>query len=73
MWADFYPDEDNNSNSSMVFIPGEYTDEGRTHEFTLVEMYDSNSDSYSYEVTWIEGKPLNVSKVEKFIIEQWNE
>lgn len=40
---------------------------GEEHEFSLCEMYDSNSDSSSFELTFME-KEVNDKEIENFII-----
>ena len=40
-------------------------------EFTLLEMYDENSDYTSYEVTWIDKTPLDHEKIEELIINRF--
>lgn len=37
---------------------------GKYFEFTIVEMYDSNSDSSSFEVTWVDKTPQKSKELE---------
>ena len=51
-----------NDHSSMVWHYGSVTQGKKKYDFTLCEMYDSNSGTSSYEVTWMDETPPNFSE-----------
>jgi len=40
----------------------------REFPFSVAEMYESNSDSTEFEITWIAGEPVNVEEIETEIL-----
>lgn len=58
---------------SMVWHDGILILNGVEYPFTLCEMYESNTGTSSYEVSWVEGTPENSEELEKMIEDKFDE
>jgi hypothetical protein len=59
--------------NGMIFHAGVFTDEnGKEFDFTLIEMYDSNIDYSSFDITFCDKIPDNVKEAEKQIMGEFN-
>ena len=59
--------------NGMIFHAGVFTDNnGKEFDFTLLEMYDSNSDYSSFEITFCDETPEDVKEAEKVIMNEFN-
>jgi hypothetical protein len=71
-----YFDEESNGNkkeNSWIFHYGIFSDENeKDFDFSLLEMYDSNSDSSSFEITFCDEAPLDSIAAEKFILDEFS-
>ena len=64
-----FEDESEMLNNGTSYVAGNYYQDGQVvYEFTLVVMYDSNSQSTSYDVTFLDKTPANEEDVRKQII-----
>jgi len=59
--------------NGMIFHAGIFTDDnGKEFDFTLIEMYDSNCDHSTFEITFCEDSPQNAKEAEKVIMNEFN-
>ena len=59
--------------NGMIFHAGVLTDDNNIDfDFTLVEMYDKNSDSSSFEITFCDTEPSDIKSAEKVIMIEFN-
>lgn len=67
-----FEDESEMLNNGTSYVAGNYYQDGQVvYEFTLVVMYDSNSQSTSYDVTFLDKTPANEEDVRKQIIRKY--
>ena len=67
-----FDNEEQQTGGNWVWHYGTLTDVDSDYPFTLCAMYEPLNDTYSYEVTWVEGTPENAEKFEQEIISQFN-
>lgn len=58
------------STNSWVWHYGDVIINDEEFPFSVLQMYDVNSDSYAYEFTWVEKTPDNILKIQEKIIEK---
>lgn len=67
-----FEDESEMLNNGTSYVAGNYYQDGQVvYEFTLIVMYDSNSQSTSYDVTFLDKTPANEEDVRKQIIRKY--
>ena len=67
-----FEDESEMLSNGTSYVAGNYYQNGQVvHEFTLIVMYDSNSQSTSYDVTFLDETPANEEDVRKQIIRKY--
>lgn len=67
-----FEDESEMLNNGTSYVAGNYYQDGQVvYEFTLVVMYDSNSQSTSYDVAFLDKTPANEEDVRKQIIRKY--
>ena len=67
-----FEDESERLNNGTSYVAGNYYQDGQVvYEFTLVVMYDSNSQSTSYDVTFLDKTPANEEEIRKQIIRKY--
>lgn len=69
----FEPSNDNEGNPTMTWHYGDVVVNGVTYPFSLCEMYEPNTGTSSYEVTWVEETPENSVDLEKMIKNKFDE
>lgn len=66
-------DADNERQNGWTWHYGNVEQDNKEYPFTLLEMYDSNSDSSEFELTWCDDTPDNSDSLEKQILEKFSE
>lgn len=69
----FEPSNDNEGNPTMIWYYGDVVVNGFTYPFSLCEMYEPNTGTSSYEVTWVDETPENSKGLEKMIEDKFDE
>ena len=57
---------------SWTWHYGNVEQEGKDYPFSLLEMYDGNSDTSSLDLTWCDDIPQNSEDLEKQILDEFS-